>query len=86
MSKQKRQLLILLAVGFVLHGTTLYDPWQTRMWIAVPAQLSLLLYLIALPIIVWRTHGENSLRVMVISCWLLQIAFWGFGIYLVYTE
>jgi hypothetical protein len=85
MSQRQVLLVLFLALGIVLNLLFNYAAWHPKWPAGNSAIIGLGIYLIAVPIVVWRTPGERFLRTLIFCAWLLYLAMLGAAVYLMMT-
>jgi hypothetical protein len=77
--RSKALLLGLTTIGVLLYFFTAYTAFHPHLLIARIAVDLLVLYLVAVPIVLWRMHGERLLRILLGGIWLVYVLLLCFG-------
>jgi hypothetical protein len=86
MSKSRLVLLALLAVGPLLHIAVRYGVRHPHSPFGNPAITLLAIYMLIVPIVLWRMSGELFVRTVMFCGWVAYLVLWGIGIYRMYTS
>jgi hypothetical protein len=86
MSKPRFVLLILIAAGILIQIATLYGSVHPRSPIGDPAITLFIIYMLAVPIVVWKLVGERLLKTVLICTWALYLLMLAIGAYRMYQD
>jgi len=86
MSIRRLLLLSLLLAGTPLELGVLYFSWYPMGHVAKPLLVLHLVFLLAIPMVVWKISGERLLRGILICVWAAFFALWCIGAYRVLTD
>jgi len=86
MSKPRIVLLALIVLGILLEIGAIHGAYhsESQFWNTVEALF--FVFLIVVPILVWRMSGERPLRVVLICTWAVYVILLCRGVYLVLTD
>jgi hypothetical protein len=86
MTKPRLVLLTLLAVGILLEVATIYGGYHPLSKVGNSAITFHIIFLLVVPVVVWRIHGERLLRTVLICSWAAYLVMWCLGIYRMYRD
>jgi hypothetical protein len=69
-------LAILLFVGVILHFTGTHAAFRPQSLLSKIATAALIIYMIAVPIVLWRLRGDRLLRFAFLGVWVAYLVLW----------
>ena len=86
MSKPRLILLTLLATGILLEIVTIYVSYHSLSPLGKPVITLHIIFLVVVPVVVWRVQAERLLRTVLICSWAAYLVMWCVGIYRMYRD